>query len=94
GRDLKRGVLLLTVELADRRRQYTQRRRWQRAHAHDVADRLLFAVERLTGGIEGIENFNGMRQELFTHESKLSAQTAAIEQAGSGKLFQFVQRFG
>ena len=35
-----------------------------------------------------------MRQELFAHERKLSAQTAAIEQAGSGKLFQFVQRFG
>jgi hypothetical protein len=54
---------------------------------------LFFSVQGLACGIERIQHFNGVRQELFAHDGKLRAQPAAVKKTGAGQLFQLVEGF-
>ena len=53
---------------------------------------IMMSLAGLGRPAERLENFNGMRQELFAYERKLSPRRPRSRQAGSCKLFQFVQR--
>jgi hypothetical protein len=50
-------------------------------------------VQRLACGIERIQHFNGVRQELFAHDGKLRPQPTAVKKTGTGQLFQLVEGF-
>lgn len=81
------------MKLADYRRQNAERGGRQRADTHHVGVHSLFAVERLTRGIERVEDLYRVGEKLLPNQRQLRAQPPALKKPRSGQLLQLVERF-